>query len=506
MNYILFTIFVSLVSGAQEVLLQVDASFDSSKLAGGEVVRSWRMQQPSVLSQETTSVLLRLPDGVLASLRLKKARYEGKLLHWQGTVEGDPLGQASFVQNGARVRGEVAVGGRRFVFTSLRNQLMATEITHSEVEGPYDTLPRPDFSAQTAVTVPSTDNFIDVMVLYTDDVAVNADAEDTLRARVDATNQMLASSCANFRYRLVYIGQVAYAETGAFLTDLTALSNTSDGIMDGIHALRDTYGADLVQLVTDTGDACGLGYLGQEGFFNEDFGFSVSSYWCNARTMAHEWGHNLSISHDRYEEEEALDSQTLMLDGYGYVDMANKYRDVMSYNTQCSDAGVTCTALELFSNAKISNNGIPFGIQGYSDSVSRMNEAFPYVANFRTAIDPYVASLDNNCVSSSDNKDLHCFVASTVYKSYHHQNVKKLRDFRDRWLKGHFVGQSLIKFYYQQSPRWANKLAQYPWALSVIGFLLSVLVFFADSIVYLVFLQGLLLIAVFSYRKKQSMR
>ena len=42
---------------------------------------------------------------------------------------------------------------------------------------------------------------------------------------------------------------------------LTSLQLTSDGVMDEVHALRDQYGADLVCLIDEDSNACGVGYV-----------------------------------------------------------------------------------------------------------------------------------------------------------------------------------------------------------------------------------------------------
>ena len=50
--------------------------------------------------------------------------------------------------------------------------------------------------------------------------------------------------------------EVQYTESGNMGTDLSRLTSTFDGIMDEVHVLRDTHGADLVMLITDGRDYC----------------------------------------------------------------------------------------------------------------------------------------------------------------------------------------------------------------------------------------------------------
>lgn len=112
---------------------------------------------------------------------------------------------------------------------------------------------------------------------------------------------MFDQSCTGTSFRLVHTAQVNYAETGQMATDLERLQNPSDGYMDGVHALRDTHGADLVQLwIEDDSQAevpgfgtisvCGIAYAGIPDI-NEAYGFSVKRRPCEALTMAHELGH-----------------------------------------------------------------------------------------------------------------------------------------------------------------------------------------------------------------------
>ncbi|MBK8202882.1 MAG: hypothetical protein IPK68_11355 [Bdellovibrionales bacterium] len=310
--------------------------------------------------------------------------------------------------------------------------------------------------------------------------------EETLRARVDATNVMLADSCADFRFRLVYIGPITYTETGNTSTDLAQLANASDGQIDSAHTLRDTYGADLVQLVTNTATYCGLAYLSQKDFYNDAYGFSVTSYWCDARTMAHEWGHNLGSEHDRYQKGVGLHEVTTSLTGYGYVDLINKYLDVMAYPDQCDDIGITCTSLGRFSNPRIYHNGMPFGIEHYSHSVQRMNESYPYIANFRASLSGYDPGINPGCVSKSDNKDFHCFIATAAHGSYLHSEVRSLREFRDRVLKNSAFGRRIIQYYYDYSPFLAFKIAKFPVLGIVTRAILYIVVFIINNWISLI--------------------
>lgn len=61
--------------------------------------------------------------------------------------------------------------------------------------------------------------------------------------------------------------------------------------MDDVHTIRTLYGADVVALMVDIPDSCGVGYVGP--LFG--YMFSVTSWLCAAGyySLAHEIGHNL---------------------------------------------------------------------------------------------------------------------------------------------------------------------------------------------------------------------
>ena len=63
--------------------------------------------------------------------------------------------------------------------------------------------------------------------------------------------------------------------------------------------------------------------------------------------------------------------------------------------------------------------------------------------------------------------DEYCFIATAIYKDYNHPKVITLRKFRDDFLLTNGVGKSFVKFYYKNSPKFANyikdkKVLSYP--------------------------------------------
>lgn len=430
-------------------------------------------------------VKIDLPKEGVLETKVVKVQVQNSLLSIHLQAEADTSSQAFFIYNSDTqiLSGTLFIAGNSYFVHREGVESYLIEQGERRYEGPNPQVPsvpkikKGEIGSASLVTTVTADHFVDVMILYTDDVAGFSAVEETLRARVDATNVMLADSCADFRFRLVYIGPITYTETGNTSTDLAQLANASDGQIDSAHTLRDSYGADLVQLVTNTASYCGLAYLSQKDFYNDAYGFSVTSYWCDARTMAHEWGHNLGSEHDRYQKGVGLHEVTTSLTGYGYVDLINKYLDVMAYPDQCDDIGITCTSLGRFSNPRISHNGVPFGIEHYSHSVQRMNESYPYIANFRASLSGYDPGINPGCVSKSENKDFHCFIATAAHGSYLHSEVHRLREFRDRVLRTSAFGRKLIRYYYDFSPFLALKITKHPVLGAATRAFLSLVVF-----------------------------
>ncbi len=95
--------------------------------------------------------------------------------------------------------------------------------------------------------------------------------------------------------RLVHAAEVAYTESTNANTDLYHLTYT-DGVMDNVHTLRTTYGADLVVLLEFTDTTGGIGWLLSTVSGSASYGFSISrvqqASWTYTTTMRSDitWG------------------------------------------------------------------------------------------------------------------------------------------------------------------------------------------------------------------------
>ncbi len=138
---------------------------------------------------------------------------------------------------------------------------------------------------------------------------------------------------------------MTYTESGDLGTDLSAVTGTSDGQMDGIHSLRNSLGADLVKLVVGNtaAGACGVAWLMQSlssGFAAN--AFSVTAYPCISPnyTFGHELGHNMGSNHA---PSDPVTPPPLYAYSFGYKHPSNLFRTVMAY-----DCPVTLPARPVF--------------------------------------------------------------------------------------------------------------------------------------------------------------
>jgi Ca2+-binding RTX toxin-like protein len=229
---------------------------------------------------------------------------------------------------------------------------------------------------------------IDVMVVYTasaKDAEGGTEAMNTLIDLAESeTNLGYENSGVNQRIRIVHRQEIAYTESGISTTDLDRLRNTSDGFLDNVHQLRNTYSADMVSLFVNNLDYCGRGYVMTSpsyGFANS--GFTVVKRSCAAGnySFAHELGHNLGAQHN----EEDTGGSIAYPYSYGYRDtvVPNTFRTIMSYQSSPST-----TRINRWSNPDRTYLGEPTGTSSTNNARTLNNTAI-YAANWRHSNDNF---------------------------------------------------------------------------------------------------------------------
>ena len=236
------------------------------------------------------------------------------------------------------------------------------------------------------------------MVVYTATTRAAAGGTDAMLATIylalSEANQSYLNSNISQRLRLVHTEEVNYAESGNIQTDRDRLQNPSDGIMDNVPTLRNTYAADVVALIQeDGGGYCGISFI-MSPVSNafEPFGYAVVARSCATGnySFAHELGHVMGARHDWYVDSTNNSAYAF---NHGYVNKtptapAAPWRTIMAYNNDCSDGGINCTRVPYWSNPNVNYpvGGDPMGVASggqQSDNHQVLNNTALTVANFR---------------------------------------------------------------------------------------------------------------------------
>ena len=268
---------------------------------------------------------------------------------------------------------------------------------------------------------------IDVLVVFTEAARRRDGGFAQIRANIDlavaATNEAYRASGVIQRINLVGALQVDYRESetrgkGVGIAnqneDLKHLISESDGYMDEVHALRDSYAADIVYLIVNQQGGGGVGWLlSLEDPNPAASAFAVSNSLESNSLFPHELGHVMGLNHDRYADSipclnclgsaAELDNKPYPY-SYGYVNQkafadgafgGKRWRTIMAYNSQCGDADFECRRIMRFSNPDQrypAGDGDPLGVpgdepsdafDGPADAVRSLNNTRSIVANFR---------------------------------------------------------------------------------------------------------------------------
>ncbi len=232
---------------------------------------------------------------------------------------------------------------------------------------------------------------IDVMIVYTAEARTGWGGTNNIMALaqncIDTTNMSYSNSQMTplHQLNLVHAEEVNYTESGSASDDIYALQDDNDGLMDNVHPLRDTHGADLVALLVDSFNACGVGFLAP---YDEQYGFTVTDTGCAVGNLSfpHEIGHNMGCHHDRNNAGNAPFPYA-----YGWRWDGNngtEYRSVMAYSPG--------SRVPYFSNPDVSYQGVPTGVANSEDNARVHEQTRLSVAKFRDSITPPGCAADTN--------------------------------------------------------------------------------------------------------------
>ena len=229
---------------------------------------------------------------------------------------------------------------------------------------------------------PSPVTVIDLLIVYTPAARDGAGSSQAIQSQIQAAvmevNLVFQNSRVNARVRLVRAAEVAYEESGSLSTDLARLRDPQDGFLNEVQILRDQYAADLVCLVTETGN---------DWWFYGLQGPSAANAFSVIRRAYITGGYYLpvalSFNFGCQLERPYADSIGAFPYAYGYSfsDTNGSYFSTVE--------GFGWNRVAFFSNPDLQFNGVacgvPAGMPNSANNARVLNQTAPIVASFRGA-------------------------------------------------------------------------------------------------------------------------
>ncbi len=340
-------------------------------------------------------------------------------------------GYATFVIEDGTVTADIAAGGREVAVRPAAGGLH--RITEAREPSDDDIMRKPPASgiARPGPEKPGLEKpgagapaQIKILIIYTREAKANlTSVRATAALMMDTLNAVLTNSQVNAQAVLAGLDQLREAEpAGATSGDYLNRMKANTGDFARVAALRAAAGADIVTLVSafdEDGSSANSAVCGR-GWLNDDLDTAPSLaaeavYGANvvstaptclpnlASSFAHEVGHNLGASHDRYTEPTLAPGPGFY--AAGYVDLAGKFRDTMSYSNKCTANNVSCTRVPYYSSPTLTYNGRPLGIADSqpdaADASRRVAEIAPYAARLHESLAAPAAPVLSLVVSGS---------------------------------------------------------------------------------------------------------
>jgi hypothetical protein len=344
---------------------------------------------PAQLLKQGNALRLAVEPGVqVVAVGERVQRRADTDISWAGPVQGTH-GWVQMVLGEDGMVGTVTIGTQSYSIEPLGNGLHAiSRIDQNKLPpehgpdnptGVLDPAPphTPLSSLSTSDVTTSALTTLNVLVVYTAKAAAaTSNIGSLIQLAVDETNQSYVNSGININMVRVHSAQVSYNENGSFSQHVSRLRGTTDGYMDNVHTLRNTYAADVVVLVVNDSEACGIASsIGSTA----STAFAVAHYSCitGYYSFGHEVGHLQGARHDRY-----VDASTSPYAyGHGFIPSTKNWRTVMSYGNNCSN----CTRIQWWSNPlkTYPATGQLMGTAQYEDNARVLNLTAASMAAYR---------------------------------------------------------------------------------------------------------------------------
>jgi peptidyl-Asp metalloendopeptidase len=355
----------------------------------------------SALPAPGQTIQLDLFDDVSLQARMVRAERIDKGMAWVGQLEGQPMSNVVLVVYDGILSGSVTWpdDAYRIRFDGTNSVVEQLDESQFPEDHCFEELPAGVTATTPAAAAEPTaaaddGSLIDVLVVYTPAARIAAGGTSAMQSLINLavteTNTGYANSGVIQRLRLVGPTpdkgvEVSYTEVD-YSTDLNRVTGTSDGYMDNVHVLRNTYKADEVVFIGEgyaASGICGVSWL----MAGNDPSFAPNAFALVDRTCAtgyysfgHEMGHNMGLNHARD------DPTGTGAYSYSYGYKWTGYRTVMAY--------APGTRILYFSNPNVSYLGNPTGVVQTSPSSAynalSLNNTRVTVANWRVATMPQV--------------------------------------------------------------------------------------------------------------------
>ena len=356
------------------------------------------------------SVQVDLPDGRSAVFNLSRDYWLSDSWRpknnyvWVGRKTDGSLDSLTMVIGQDHLTGSIVTAGKHFLIAPVSgslHRLIAVDTQDEqeclvETPPPYFDLDQVGLSGNEPSIDSDDGSTIDVLVAYTQAAeAASYDIMQVVDLAVAEANTSYENSAIAQRLRLVYANMVQYPETGNAQTDLFRLREPADGYLDDVMVWRDAFCADLVTLLVETSDYCGVAYLMLDvsAAFRPN-ACSIVKRTCatGSYTYGHELGHNMGAHHDRYVASEP----GAYAYSHGYVNFDARWRTIMAYNDECYEQGTTCPRIQYWSNPSVDYDGLPTGVPSNdpesADNALTLANTAPTVAQFRDSNECGIAS------------------------------------------------------------------------------------------------------------------
>ena len=357
------------------------------------------------------SVVLNVAEGLEIEVMVERSRRTLSGHSLSGRVVDASASAMTFATNGEVLVGTVWTPGANYEILPLKDGVhVFRKVARSVLPlgAPISPAGGKDKSLRTTQGNTDGDAVVDVLVVWTPKARANIESTgggEKMPTGVDLlvawTNDAFERSGTDVRLNLVGAEEIDYVEEDISSdTHLRHLAHPSDGYMDDVHERRDALGADLVSLLPGTGTVGGQALLG--GAFSLAVLGLNPSFGALAPTFAHEVGHNMGLSHDRYRVQNSLNEGALRTFSYGYVNSLafesgeedDCWVTIMAYYDRCQSVDLGGSEVPYFSTPDLRHpdDGAPLGVpkssddtgpDGPADAVRALDLSYPRVVAFR---------------------------------------------------------------------------------------------------------------------------